>query len=454
MEVVDRPHIVLERSAAHGGWCLHHTITREVARLPDEWQHRPVLQWDGVGDAFVTRAGGDGAMWAHDVLKTHAVVADGVYFIVEEGQVYEWHNAISEFEALTWDISSSACRLVLKGYRFRLQQACGSKMCWSLPEVVTALQLDIRRCRSGFLHRRWPGLVAWAEKHGWGKAHFRLAAPTAQAAGSVLDHDAVPPRNWRVLPHMSASTIGLLALSTKWSVAVRGHRNMSEVRAWTSFLSALVGKLKCRQVRVPRPSCRANAPGQEAYACLRLEKPGVVNTSALRDPGVWTDEQQAESAQVLASLASECEIAALLQGFYAQPSLRDWWAELVVAVALSIEREILVEQVTDMDADPTDDEQHGGTLSALGREGCVARPRAALRSGRFLQAMQASMASTLQQQMLRYFWACRRRMSSAECVHMSIDASRIGNRNCSLTAFGDPSGEKELFVWGPPQVLL
>ena len=65
-------------------------------------------------------------------------------------------------------------------------------------------------------------------------------------------------------------------------------------------------------------------------------------------------------------------------------------------------------------------------------------------------AVRGMLQDSVEQKILKYFYGAREAFAGSRDVHVSIDASRIGRRNCLITSFGQRDGT---FAWGPPQAV-
>eukprot|EP00975_Prorocentrum_lima_P056419 11827499-Prorocentrum_lima.AAC.1 len=131
--------------------------------------------------------------------------------------------------------------LVLKAFIFSLPQVGHWHLWWSLPVLVSALDLDRSCCRSSFIHRDFLAWATWTTKLGFGSGHLRRAAPTEHAdKEEVMDSSVDPPRLWRTLPHQAASSPVLLALCIKLATPVRKHRSELEAMKWAVLLDAIL----------------------------------------------------------------------------------------------------------------------------------------------------------------------------------------------------------------------
>ena len=207
--------------------------------------------------------------------------------------------------------------------------------------LVSALDLDSSRCRSGFIHKFFQAWAAWLEKLGLGSGHLRRATTTEHAERGVMDASVVPPRSWRTLPHQAASSPVLLALCVKLATPIMKHRSEVEAGRWTMLLLSLLALCLTTnqgqgyQLHVPTDPWSAVTPNN--CQLLQVAADGTVDLEVLRCSEVWHAKLKGPAADMLSQLPPHCALIDLLRSSYQASGMRAWWVQLVLTVAEVLE---------------------------------------------------------------------------------------------------------------------
>ena len=448
MEVEARGHIDLRYSRPLQAWVVQHSITREVARLPSDLQGCPVLKFDTEGQAFTQcRHAKDKSAWTADLLTTAAVVDSDAYYIASGDEVAPWAEAFASHSVSTLALEDMGREIMLMLFIFRLRQIDEWRCWWSLPVLVSALDLDSSRCRSGFIHKFIQAWAAWLEKLGLGSGHLRRATTTEHAERGVMDAPGCIYASWRTLPHQAASSPVLLALCVKLATPVMKHRSEVQAARWTMLLLSLLALCKTQgyQLHVPTDPWSAVTPNN--CQLLQVAADGTVDLEVLRCSEVWHAKLKGPAADMLSPLPPNCALIDLLRSSYQASGMRPWWVQLVLTVAEVLEGAALAKALMWPWCSLATAAVTFANASRVADAVTSARDR---RRGKLRASIAAMMEDSLQAKVLRYYWSSRQALRGQRDMHLAVDASRIGNRNVLITTFGTGSG---IVAWGPPQAF-
>jgi hypothetical protein len=454
MEVEERGRLALSYSRPLQAWVVQHSITREVAEVPIELQGSPALRFDAEGHGFIQcRDAEDKSAWVADLLKTAAIVDGSEYYISTGDEVVPWAEAFASHSVATLALEDMGRELMLMLFTFALAQVDRWRCWWSLPVLVSALDLDRRRCRSDFIHRYFQAWAAWLDKLGLGGGgHLRRATPTEQAEQEgIKDASEEPARTWRTLPHQAASSPALLALCVKLATPMMKHRSGLETGRWTMLLVALLALCMAGshghgyQLHVPTDPWSVVAPN--TCEVLQVAADGTVDLDVLRR-SVWHAELKDPAADMLSQLPACCALADLLKSAYRARGMRAWWVQLVLAVAEVLEEAALA--TASAAAGQPGSDAAAVTCASATEVAAAATSARDRRRGKLRASIAAMLDDSLQAKVLKYYWSSRQALRGQRDMHLAVDASRIGNRSVLITTFGTGSG---IVTWGPPQAF-
>ena len=275
------------------------------------------------------------------MLTTAAIVDSDAYYIASGDEVAPWAEAFASHSVSTLSLEDMGREIMLMRFIFRLRQIDEWRCWWSLPVLVSALDLDSSRCRSGFIHKFIQAWAAWLEKLGLGSGHLRRATTTEHAERGVMDAPGCIYASWRTLPHQAASSPVLLALCVKLATPVMKHRSEVQAARWTMLLLSLLALCKTTnqgqgyQLHVPTDPWSAVTPNN--CQLLQVAADGTVDLEVLRCSEVWHAKLKGPAADMLSQLPPHCALIDLLRSSYQASGMRPWWVQLVLTVAEVLE---------------------------------------------------------------------------------------------------------------------
>ena len=189
------------------------------------------------------------------------------------------------------------------------------------------------------------------------------------------------------------------------------------------------------------PTLLRDGPGD----CFRVtvSQDGLVDTSLLRSAAAWPLLLASTVAKLLAPLPMYADVVEFALAVYKEVGLRPWLRGFLEAFAWVVEERLLRQ------GEPTAHLRDEASLLGLLPQNAAGRR---LRETKWVAALRESLGESVARKLLRYFWRCREMFSrSTQQCHMSVDASRLGNRNCMLVAVGSVVDGKGTCAWAPPQ---
>ena len=445
MELPDKDFTRLSSDAPAGHWAVHHLVTGEVRPVPAHMCD-PELSYDDEGSGYVHTADtSEGAIWLADLMHWQAVKDDeGEFYIVKAGVFSKWEEAFEQHVVCKPSLEAGPFRFSCQVYVFTVVQVGLLHCFWSIPDLVAALDIaSYKKCRSAYIHRNWPSWVKHCASWGLKHAHLRLASLTGhRTSAEDKDTSVVPPRLWRVLPQQTVSTLFLLLLCLRLGTPQQAHRNMQDCSAWLSCLQALLllasaGQAWVLHVGVPRSS----SEGPAAYKEIHVMADGTVDVAPLAGMA-WPPGMAHIARTAFGQFKANPQLKDLLLSIFKLAPLRPWFISLLTAIADVIEQRFLDKPSC------TDEPMCDAAVVGMQLEPATAEGRQRQRRyHKIVKSLAGMLDMSIRQKILRYYFAARKALNT-EDVHITVDASRIGRRNCLLTCFGS----EDVVALGPPQV--
>lgn len=227
----------------HECWIIQHDMTGERVRLPGGKSRVWQLGHDDAGAVFVVCS--EESIWCDELFSLRLVVDnDGSTFVVDEasesGQSFlQFLSERSEHEIV---LDTGRKELRLKVWVFA-QRWDGCAVWWSFASLRRSAQIESAMTTSKWIQSWWPWWMKFIARFLVASSpHLRRVAPGAKGQPCASYHGL----DERLLEEHSVSSLGLLALLSRW--ACRGRSKKSSASAenaseWARMLQRIVEHL-------------------------------------------------------------------------------------------------------------------------------------------------------------------------------------------------------------------